>query len=51
MGPGVAIILYGYYLDDTLSQFDGGRLLGLHAWILQLERQETSRMLRDRQTH
>jgi len=34
MGPWVIVIFHGYYLDNTLSQFDGRWLLRFHAWIL-----------------
>jgi hypothetical protein len=34
MRPAVAVILHGYNLDNPFPQFDGGGLLGLHAWIL-----------------
>jgi len=34
MRPRETVILYGYNLDDPFPQFDGGGLLGLHAWIL-----------------
>ncbi len=34
IGPGLVVILYGYNLDNPFPQLDGGRLLGLHAWIL-----------------
>jgi hypothetical protein len=47
MGPGVTVILNGYYLDNTFSQFDSRGLLWLHAWILQLKCHATSHVPRN----
>ena len=44
MGPWMAVVLDGYYLDNTFSQFDSRWLLGFHPWVLRSTRQNNIRL-------